>query len=64
MPYSTNEEEAALDTTNLFEEDFGDDSLVVEDDINGETNKERKQVTKLEDLFHNSFKMKLGFMRS
>jgi hypothetical protein len=22
MPYSTNEEEAALDTTNLFEEDF------------------------------------------
>ena len=39
MPYSTNEEEAALDTTNLFEEDFGDESLVVEDDINGETNK-------------------------
>ena len=61
MPYSTNEEEAALDRTNLFEEDFGDDSLVGEDDINGETDKERKQVTKLEDLLHNSYKNEAWF---
>jgi hypothetical protein len=56
MPYSTNEEEAALDSTNLFEEDFDDDSFVVEDDINIETIKERKKITKSEGLFQNSFK--------
>jgi hypothetical protein len=56
MPYSTNEEEAALDSTNLFEEDFDDGSFVVEDDINIETVKERKKITKSEDLFQNSFK--------